>query len=490
MLITNELILVQIPNDKDWDNLLNESKFLTSWGLKILRNGLKEKVKCILIEPYYICKDHTNLYTNFYSKKFSDIPRYTERFHFFSESGFEVNDIIYNPTNIQKHYIGYSVIRPIKDRCLGRSVFDQSKIFDKKSSYALSTRFEVNINGAKYYCNGYPYTSQDTEVTVCAHSALWGLCRYLSSRYSIYSEKYPYDFVNFTDTNLGRTFPYKGMTYTDYCNVLSQVGTYPVLLKIMSDNKNLNQNALNDLYTYIESGFPTLISFSSHVVTVVGHTTNYNIAIDDQSIPKDDFIDSFNFLKQFIVVDDNFFPYQYLGYNDDKNNYGALYKNKPYPDGFSIDKIYTAICPLPEKVFLQASMAREISLKYFQSYKTALKQISQPPWIYRLFLTTTTSFKRRKLSDSIDSPEDKIAYIISNFHMPHFIWVMEIYSISSYCENKPFAEIILDPTSGKNDDNVIYMRIGDKLIFNNIEKTVENSPTYFKQYTHNLGERK
>src|ERR1017187_4489727 len=41
----------------------------------------------------------------------------------------------------------------------------------------------------------YPYMSQDTEATVCAHTALWSTCRYLSERYTMYPETYPYYFI-------------------------------------------------------------------------------------------------------------------------------------------------------------------------------------------------------------------------------------------------------------------------------------------------------
>ena len=64
--------------------------------------------------------------------------------------------------------------------------------------------------------------------SVCSFGAR-GVCRYLSQRYPHYKELYPFDFIRMTETSEGRAVPYRGMTYTDYCKILSEFGTFPIV---------------------------------------------------------------------------------------------------------------------------------------------------------------------------------------------------------------------------------------------------------------------
>lgn len=486
MIQLNQLKTIPIKTQTDWDTLKKESKYLTDWGRNNLSAGLFDYAKSVVIEPYYTCKDHRNLYSNFYSKKFVESSRYTERLHFFNINSVDVTSIAFMPEDLNKHYLGYSIIRPVNERCIGRSVFDPQKItkLNPDEYFTLSCQFKAHINGQNFTVQGYPYTSQDTDVTVCAHSALWGVSRYLSEKYSLYKEQYPFDLVNFTESHSGRTFPYRGMTYTDYCNILSEFGTYPLVIKLKNSriDPKIDHDEFCNLYSYIESGFPVLASFQGHVVSIIGHTIDYNIPLNTSH---SEFIDSSLFLKQLVIVDDNFFPYQLLGYSNDKNNYGVKYSPE-----YTIDSIVTAVCPLPEKVFLPAEKARKIALKYFDAYKTQIPITGKSPWVTRLYITTSTSFKNRKLKNIIETKTvDKISYFTSQLNMPHFIWVMEISPINSYKNKKCTGEIVIDPTAGMFDESVIYMRIGDSLILDGSEKKVDNSLMEYKQYTHNLGER-
>ena len=73
----------------------------------------------------------------------------------------------------------------------------------------------------------------------------------------------------------GRRVPYRGMTYSDYSEILSAFGCHPVIVR-PKDTKQVNwtkdRSAFYDIYAYIESGFPVLTSFKGHVASIVGHT--------------------------------------------------------------------------------------------------------------------------------------------------------------------------------------------------------------------------
>jgi len=191
-----------------WNALQQRCSTLSEWGVTTLRDGLDGYVQCIVLEPYYTCKDHRNLYSNFYSKKFLEVSSNCCRLHFFSRPDVAPKDLLANEEKYRDHYIGFSVIRPVNIRCLGRTVIDPYKIGKglKEGYYLLRTAFKVRINGTLFEVLGYPFTAQDADATLCAHSALWGVCRYFSERYTHYKELFPFDFIRMTENSKAERF--------------------------------------------------------------------------------------------------------------------------------------------------------------------------------------------------------------------------------------------------------------------------------------------
>lgn len=473
-----------VPGNEEvgWTHVKNECKNLSDWGYKLLYENLRHSVRTIVLEQNYICKDHKNLFSQFYSKKFSVPSPLTCRLHFFSDQIENIHELLFFSEQYSDKYLGYSIIRQVSERCIGRTVITPQATNSGIGSnfYCMLTEFAVHLHGAKFKVPGFPYTSQDVDVTVCAHSALWAICRYLSERYTLYSEVYPFDLVKMTGTARGRTFPYRGMTYTDYSQILSSFGVYPVIVSVKKHTSLplADPEELKKVYTYVESGFPVLASFAGHVIALIGHTIDYNRPYTEDN---DGFIDSFFFLKQFITIDDNFFPYALLGYDDDPDNYAKVYPG----GGYSINSIVTAVCPLPEKAFLPAEKAKQKAMKYFRNFINELEKYCGKPWVTRFFITTNKSFKRRKL-ENIKAGHDKLNSFIINIDLPHFVWVMEISSLTDYKKGVCIAEIILDSTASEKDDAVLYMRIGNTLYFNGKEKNISDASKFFPQYTDNL----
>ena len=261
-------------------------------------------------------------------------------------------------------------------------------------------------------------------------------------------------------------------------------------MQIKAPSTGLDPDAFKDLYSYVESGFPVLASLRvppgvGHVVSLVGHTIDYGKAMPGAS----EFIDSSHFLKQFVVVDDNCFPYRTLGYEDDLENYAVMYEKNGEKAG--INNIVTMTCPLPEKVFVPAEDAREKAFRHCQKFLSTLKQTGSAPFVTRLFVTNSSAFKRRKL-DQAKRQKDRAASVVVNLHLPHFIWVMEVAPLDAYKNRLCTAEIVLDATAGSSEEGMIYLRIGKQVHFACKTTTawsrIEDAPIQFAQYTHNLGE--
>jgi hypothetical protein len=503
---TSELRVFHFPehgDDAAWTDL-REACRLTDWATHRLKDGLSAHVRTILYEPLYVCKDYRNIYSNFYSKKF--VPRSTMcgRLHFFTAPELTVEQVAKGDERAKDAYVGFSVVQPIA-QSLGRTVIDPLKCGNDPSCfYCLQTSFRTHIQGAEYAVHGYPYMAQSGEATVCAHAALWGLCRYLSERYAIYGELYPYDLIRMTGDTEGRRVPYRGMLYTDYSTILSEFGCYPVIRRPRTYPRSNDwvddKDTFLDIYAYVESGFPVLASFRGHVATLIGHTARKTLH-GDMKADKHGFYDSYGLLDQYIVVDDNFFPYQRLGdWNDGiERNYGRHFETKldPYP---SKQTIYSAVIPLPEKAFLEPASARAIATSFFDKVRPWVREAVEhsgqdvgEPLVTRLFLTTSNAFKRRKklcFEGEPGKPGDVASQLPLRLDLPHFVWIMEISPLPLYKSGSAIGEVALDASASSTERGFIYGRVGQQVVFDGTKlKKLDSAAYSFKQYTHNLGER-
>ncbi len=488
--------LAQSKINNPWEKLKNKTSNLTSWGKRILKGGLNQIAKTAVIEENYNCKDYRNVHSNFYSKKFSPRSKFCNRIHFFNKKIDDLGDIVFKANEILDSYIGFSVIQPIENRCLGRSIFDPSKL-DKADEqfFCLTTDFEAHLNGAKYTASGFPYIGQTGEAIVCAHTALWNTCRYLSQSYEEYGEIYPYDLIEETSQDRGRRVPYRGMNYRDYSKILSYFGRSPVIKrpkKEQSESWYEDISTFRDLYTYIESGFPVLVSFSGHVMTIIGHTKTENYFFESH-LEEKGLYDSLGYVDNYIVIDDNTFPYQELGYSSESDTYHLDYQSLEYQP--SIDTIYSYVVPLPEKVFMKPKYARDYGVRWYNEnniqneISSTLNElnIEEKNLIVRLFLTSSTSFKKRKKKYALEN-EDTFSLYPLNLHLPHFIWVMEVSPESLYNNGEVIGEVLFDATASEDESEIIYGRLSKKIWRASEKQYSEKATLKYPQYTHNLGE--
>lgn len=470
-------------------------------GVDRLRDGVDGHVKSVLVEPQYVCRDYRDLYGRFYSKKFLERSSYCSRLHFFSDETVTVQGAVFDPGAQRDAYMGYSVIQPVSPGSVGRTVVDPFKIgMSQEGFWCLRTPFIAHINGAEYQVEAYPYFSQSAEAMVCAHAALWGVCRYLSARYPAYGEIHPYNLIEMTNPSLGRRAPYRGMTFSDYSEILSAFGCHPQIVMPggqQQEDWTRDTEAFQDVYAYVESGFPVLASFRGHVVTLIGHTCRPGVA-DHKPDAGTRFFNSFALVKRFIAVDDNYFPYRLLGYRSDPDNYGKAFAKvlDPVP---AIESLYAAVVPLPEKAFLTPGRARKLAYLYLKQIRSKIDEAVQgaggdagEPLIARLFLTSLVGFKDRKRLACFDRPgfpADVMAQFALDLNLPHFVWVMQVSPLTLHNQGWCVAEVVLDASANEYESQPVYIRVGRTLIRGGQEKVVSAGLWRFLQYTHNLGER-
>ena len=144
----------------------------------------------ILFEAPYIDNDFLEDYANFYAISFYPYERHCKRVHFFSNNVISdelLNDIIIGDGNkleqkdnskierLQKHYLGYIVVRPFSKAKIGRTCLKPGGHFDiGYSSFFFSIRkYTCYPLGIKLTIDTMAFQEQDRTTSACASIAIW-----------------------------------------------------------------------------------------------------------------------------------------------------------------------------------------------------------------------------------------------------------------------------------------------------------------------------
>ncbi|MBI5561837.1 MAG: hypothetical protein HY894_03135 [Deltaproteobacteria bacterium] len=403
-------------------------------------------VKTVVVEREYVDKDYRSAFSNFHSKKFARYSDRTSRLHFFSAR--LPKEDIFSLDKHQGDYIGFSVIRPTLINPIGRTVLDPRKITKVKGNMPLAT-YQAHVLGAELEVSGFPYMSQDSDLTVCAHAACWMVFRYMSERYTQYAEALPFDIARMTeDLSGGRLTPSNGLYISQVAEIFFRFGLFPVVYN-RADNASEFEKLL---YYYIESGLPVVASLSEkgHAITVFGHVSDYN------RNPK--YGDSFDFLDSFVVNDDNHLPYQRPS-RETSGDVAMEHRSRHCiadVDGFVVG--------LYEKIYLAAEDAVEHVSKLLKDERFGLGLKLMDGLVKRLYLTSSKSYKKHLFKRSLPA---HLSSTYAEMGMPKFIWVCELSTAGLYRQRRIFGEIVLDATATKWDEfSFLAIHYPDRVIFN------------------------
>lgn len=449
-------IIFTFDRKDDWNALIKflEPDLDTKGGGR-LRIVLESRCKCVVVEQHYIDKDYRDTFSHFHSKRFNTPSARCLRLHFFSAPVTEAAIVAGKPA-VQKHYLGYSVIRPTKPNCIGRTLLAHSARLDPAAHLSFCQE-KVLLMGTRLTVEGFPFISQDSDATVCAQSALWMVLRYYSNRYSWYPEILPFQITNLASHHgTGyRVYPSAGLYSWQLAEALRMQRFAPVVYA----RKQYKDNFDHLLYTYIESCLPLLITLKDHVIIGYGHASDY--ARQWPAYPSRRTYSSY-FNEALVVSDDGHYPYQMLREGSQKTANDSKFKWKD---------IEEFIVPLPEKVFLTAEQVQKLVEILLTDAKTGLASNSPSladknfKLMLRLFLTTSHSFKRSLRERGMGNPTVELTY--RNLPMPHFIWVCELAEFDEYRnEKKVRGEIIWDATRNAEElDGWIATHYPEKLLF-------------------------
>ncbi len=455
--------LVQIENPDDWKHVLSACDgYLAERDFSKIAAYFTDAVKTVIVEKKYNDKDFRDTYYNFYAKKFANYSSNTIRLHFFSAT--ISADELFTLDNHSDSYIGFSVIRPTKINTIGRTIIDPRKI-SNATGHICCTEYKVHLLGSELTVRGFPYISQDTDVTVCAHAACWMVFRYFSERYPEYAQVLPYEISQLTENlSYGRLVPSKGLYISQIAEMFSKFGFYPEIYFRGQDKDAFDKL----LYYYIESGLPVVAGSTKrrHAITLLGHISDFS--------KKPTSNNSVDYLDGWIVNDDNHLPYQKLLKTGLPQN--------GYCSAINFDEIDSFVVPLYEKIYFSAeyvdSLVNAVLSHPDFGINALSKLIRVENVIRRIFLTSSKSFKLKRRRDNL--PFD-LSLVYSEMNMPKFIWVCELSNEELYPKGEIAGEIIFDATANHHDTLAfLSIHYPDFMILND-RKNLTNEPKKFIQ---------
>jgi hypothetical protein len=494
----NYLIRVRAGHLEDWKSLHAACRGGLSQGeIDQLRDTLSGSCKTIVVESKYICKDYHDTYVNFYSKKFSHYQNRCVRLLFFRESISKNQWDTWWDKDVEvlnEAFIGYSVIRPTRVRSIGRTVLDP-RYCRSAPGYMCLSNYKVNFYGVELTVRGFPHISQDSDVTVCAHAAVWMTLRYFSERYPIYRETYPYQITQLTtDLSEGRLVPSEGLSVFQVSEIFSRSGFFPRLyVRDRWSPPTDRGRFLRLLYSYIESGLPLVLELPEHqhAVVAIGHSPP-----DYSRRPPKGAKFSSDYLSGLVINDDNKMPYQLMPITKraaKKQIGNGKVANTPSPSTqgfrsrFSMNEIGSFVVPLHEHIYLAAEDVERLTIALLAKDKTfslhaTHQAVRFEDLVIRNFLTTARAYKmrmRQKISakrngtgdeHQLTPPPSGVGDIYLDIAMPKFIWVCELSTQDLYKHGKILGEIIWDATAARHDNSPwiaihypTYMNVNERI---------------------------
>lgn len=409
-----EIKIIDIDSLGDYDLLLQEidSLYIDSKVVDEIKSRFADKCKKVLIEYPYRDMDFSSTYSAFHTKKHRMIPKECYRVHFFCDKTLEQNT-----------YLGYLVLRPSRVQKRGSAYLTPSALVNG-DKYLMKADFKAHVLGTELTCSSFPWMAQETDIAVCAHTAVWSVMRYFSQKFNRYNQYTMHDIVQITPQHIKRKTPSEGLNILQIAETFSRAGSQPLLLKKGSEPSKF----IGSVFSYIESGIPVVgcMTGKEHAVSIIGHGQLDYTILDSLS---DDYISSHNLIDSLVICDDNHLPYTEITKSPSSANY-------------TFDDLDFVIVPLYEKMFLSADIVNQRVNTLLRTNNLDLT----PPLVLRTYMTSSKSLKEEFLKD--DSIDKKLLEIVLKTPMPRFVWCTDISTKEEFKDSMMSAKIIIDITAG------------------------------------------
>ena len=333
--------------------------------------------KTVIVEHHYVDHAFMNDDAVYYVRSFRSYPNFTKRVHFFSQRFDDtrwrrmidqagLGDHSRIQKKLQAAYLGFSVIRPLPDAPIGRTVLPAPT--ETASSFQTTRRHDLHLAGFSLHVDGVPFQSQDQGVSACATTALWSALDCVAAKEAITvaspasiteaATRYP--------LQEGRPFPNEGLTVRQICQATRTAGFSPIVIR----GANMADDGLQ-IFSYARSGFaPVLALFpldsqeEGHAVCCVGLETG---PTRPHINPDYKFREASSGLGRLYIHDDRLGPYALATLASWTNvNSKEIYTRVSieWPDA-TPDKnwyLHSIVVPVPQKLRLTITRLRRLGM--------------------------------------------------------------------------------------------------------------------------------
>lgn len=439
----------------------------------------------VLIELPYVDKVFRNSYYHYFSSKHCRFERDSIRLSFFEgELSEQYLSDSARYSCLAASFLGVVIIRPTFPQLFGRTTLSP-KVFKLHDFVACLSTNSCSINGFKLDVAAFPHASQDGEHLTCAETSIWSIMEYFGNRYPEYLPVLPSDIITaLSNPSFERVVPSRGLTVSQISFVLKEFGFGP---RIYSREAFCGKESdfRRILSWYVESGIPVIVALekdtTGHAVLFIGHE-NVSGAFRTWSTSRtgdtnSGIVDTSDFDKRYIVIDDNYPPYQICTFD----NPTGYYTGDP---AFMDMRIAAFVVPLHPRIYLEPLEAFSLALEVILNIMTVSCDDNQV--ITRFYLTSSRSYKNWVVHSTLLQKELKDVILTTS--MPKFIWITEISDARLYGNSMAAGMIIIDATGDVSRNSLLFSAYSGTIYlrFDGVDTEVTTGFANFTCYENNL----
>lgn len=404
------------------------------------------RVETVVLEKEYVDADFSDEFRTHYYRQFTLCHPRCKRIHFFGNK-FTKKDLP-NLKLADQQYLGFSVVRPTRSFCTGRTILRTPK-HDSDTMYTLcKTDFEANLCANNLLISGMPFIQQDTNVGVCAQAALWMTSLYMHQKFRF--PRFRPSEITMAATRFRTLGPVRyGLAHEQMLAALREMGYTPLAFPHYDE-----EMTARIIYAYVESELPVIllvkIRGEGHAVVVIGH--DYHC----RRRPKGKWNSNIYWIDHFYIQDDAVGPYMDLLIKGRVRAGRGIHYSIKENAAYVIVPVYPGIAMQANDVFLHVDTLVDYLNDLIDLFGEEAKPLrfsakELKGLVFRTYLRTSNDFKTRLPSEM----NEFFQHHYKSMSMPHNVWVTEI-SKSQYlnhpkaCDRKILGEIVIDSTADRH----------------------------------------
>ena len=419
----------------------------------------------VIMEDHYI--DHVFMHDAevYYVRSLRSYPNFTKRLHFFTQTfdhtdwhemvdqaGRGKHSVIQQ--DLQDGYLGFSVIRPLPDSPIGRTVLpaiSPRASSETVSSFATIRRHNVHLAGFSLHVDGVPFQSQDQGVSACATTALWSAldCVAATEEITVSSPASIAESATRYPLQEGRAFPNEGLTVRQMCGAIRAAGFSPLVIR----SDSIADDALQ-IFSYARSGFAPVLALhpieagrSGHAVCCVG--VRYEPP-PPQINTEYMFREASSGLRGLYIHDDRLGPYASVGLaplTDPQSGKIQTCVSIEWPDKKPVESwlLHAIVIPVPKKLRLTLAGLQRIGLNVAHAIGEAFTE-PKTTLDYRFELSRT--YAKRIYGFGLSS--EGLHRAVCGTVLSRYIGLIEIVGPAG-----PMLDIVVDSTETNSESAIL-----------------------------------